>query len=111
MVFLGTYVSMKLMPTKSFFIRIWPSLGSGTGRSVLYCSTSVPPFFSMITPFIVLGMEEDAMVRMCESVLVREESCDEMAATRRVELENSEFERMFRAVNMGLGWLEDLILR
>jgi hypothetical protein len=44
-------------------------------------------------------------------MLVREESCDEMAATRRVELENSEFERMLRAVNMGLGWLEDLILR
>jgi hypothetical protein len=48
---------------------------------------------------------------MCESVLVREESCDEMAATRRVELENSEFERMLRAVNMGLlGKLKGLIL-
>jgi hypothetical protein len=95
---------MKLMPTKSFLIRIWPSLGSGTGRSVLYCSTSVPPFFSMITPFIVLGMEEEAIVRVCVvRVLVREESCDERAAARRVELESSEFERMLRAVNMGLG--------
>lgn len=28
----------------------------------MYCKTSVPPVFSMITPFIVLGIE--AMVRM-----------------------------------------------
>jgi hypothetical protein len=49
-------------------------------------------------------MEEEAIVRVCVvRVLVREESCDERAAARRVELESSEFERMLRAVNMGLG--------
>ena len=44
-------------------MRTSPSLSSGTGRSVLYCRTSVPPVFSIITPFIVLGIwVADAMV-------------------------------------------------
>ena len=54
------------MPMNSFLTRTSPSLGSGTGRSVLYCRTSVPPVFSIRIPFIVLGIwvvEEDAMVR------------------------------------------------
>ena len=54
------------MPMNSFLTRTSPSLGSGTGRSVLYCRTSVPPVFSIRTPFIVFGIcvvEEDAMVR------------------------------------------------
>jgi hypothetical protein len=46
---------------------------------------------------------EEAIVRVCVvRVLVREESCDERAAARRVELESSGFVRMLRAVNMGL---------
>jgi len=49
------------MPMKSFFTRISPSLGTGTGRSVFHCRTSTPPVFSMRTPFIVLGRE--AIVR------------------------------------------------
>ena len=52
------------MPMKSFLTRTSPSLGSGTGRSVLYCRTSVPPVFSTSMPFMVFGMwVEDAMVR------------------------------------------------
>lgn len=52
------------MPMNSFLTSTSPSLGSGTGRSVLYCSTSVPPVFSISTPAMVLGIE-DAIVRMC----------------------------------------------
>ena len=87
----GTYVSMKLIPTKSFLTRIWPSLGSGTGRSVLYCRTSTPPFVSMITPFMVLGME--AIVRK----VFRGERCVDRAAARRVEVVKRD---EVRAVNM-----------
>ena len=58
---MATNVSMKLIPKKSFLTNIWPSLGEGTGKSVLYVNTSGPPLDSMITPFIVFGM--DAMVR------------------------------------------------
>ena len=39
-----------------------PSLGTGTGRSSRYCKTSVPPVFSIRTPFMYSGMvgeEED----------------------------------------------------
>ena len=87
---------------KVVLIRIWPSLGSGTGRSVRYCSTSVPPFFSMITPFIVLGMEDIARVVVWVRLLVREESCNDMVAARRVELVDSSV----RAVNMELWGVE-----
>ena len=51
------------MPIKSFFTKTSPSLGSGTGRSVLYWRTSIPPVFSITTPFIVLGIELEAIVR------------------------------------------------
>ena len=52
------------MPMKSFLTRTSPSLGSGTGRSVLYCRTSVPPVFSTRIPFMVFGvLVEDAMAR------------------------------------------------
>lgn len=78
-----TYVSMKLIPMKSFLTRISPSLGWGIGRSVLYCRTSLPPVFSMITPFMVLGIEE-AMVR--EKIGVRM-NCEETAAALRVDTE------------------------
>ena len=51
----------------------------------------------MITPFIVLGMEEDIVrVVVWVRLLVREESCDDKAAARRVELVDSSV----RAVNM-----------
>ena len=50
------------MPMYSFLTRISPSLGVGTGRSVLYWRTSGPPVFSIRMPFIVLGMEWDAIV-------------------------------------------------
>lgn len=53
----GEYVSMKLTPMKSFLTRTCPSFGVGTGRSVLYSSTSTPPVFSMRTPLMVLGIE------------------------------------------------------
>lgn len=39
----------------SFFTKTSPSFNSGTGISSLYCSTSVPPVFSIQTPFIVFG--------------------------------------------------------
>lgn len=52
------------MPMTSFLTRTSPSLGSGTGRSVLYCKTSVPPVFSTSIPFMVSGIwVEDVMVR------------------------------------------------
>lgn len=49
------------------------------------------------------------------SLLVCEESCDDMAAARRVELDcSSDFERMLRAVNMGFVrelWVETFMFR
>lgn len=51
----------------SFFTSSSPSLGSGTGRSVRYWRTSTPPVFSMRMPRIVLGMLEDAIVRVVGS--------------------------------------------
>jgi hypothetical protein len=54
------------MPMNSFFTRISPSLGVGTGRSVLYWRTSTPPVFSIKTPFMVLGIEVDAILRAVE---------------------------------------------
>lgn len=77
----NAHVSMKLMPTKSFLINISPSLTSGTGKSVLYCRTSVPPFFSIMTAFIVLGTE--AMVRANGDV---RDKWEETAASLRVEV-------------------------
>ena len=62
------------MPMKSFLTRTSPSLGSGTGRSVLYCKTSVPPVFSIRIPFIVLGVWVDAMGRDCGKCLLKRES-------------------------------------
>lgn len=40
---------------KSFLIRTSPSFGSGTGRSVWYSRTSVPPVLEMEMPFMVFG--------------------------------------------------------
>ena len=57
-----TYVSMKFTPMYSFFTRISPSFGSGTGRSVLNSSTSTPPVFSMTTPFMVRGIVAGAAI-------------------------------------------------
>lgn len=48
-------MSMKFTPTYSFFIRTSPSFGSGIGRSVLNCKTSVPPVFSIMIPSIAFG--------------------------------------------------------
>lgn len=68
------------MPMNSFLTSTWPSFGSGTGRSVLYCKTSVPPVFSIRMPFIVLGIcwveDDDAMVRGRWRWLLRRESRD-----------------------------------
>ena len=65
------------MPMKSFLTRTSPSLGEGTGRSVLYCRTSVPPVFSTSIPFIVLGISvEEAMVRGRGKWLLKRESRD-----------------------------------
>lgn len=50
------------MPMNSFLIRTSPSFGCGTGTSVLYCRTSVPPVFSMKTAFIVFGREDMVLV-------------------------------------------------
>ena len=50
------------MPMYSFLTRISPSLGVGTGRSVLYCRTSVPPVFSIKTPFMVFGIELEVAI-------------------------------------------------
>lgn len=62
----------------------------------------MPPFFSMITPFIVLGMEVDAMVRAVTVALLivvkavrGMVSWDAMAVARRVADEMA-----VRAVNM-----------
>lgn len=61
----------------SFLTRTSPSLGSGTGKSVLYRKTSVPPVFSTSIPFIVLGIcVEDAMVRDRGKWLLKRESRD-----------------------------------
>lgn len=57
-----TNMSMKFMPMKEFLTRASPSLGTGTGRSVLYCSTSGPPVFSMMTPFMRVGTEIEAIM-------------------------------------------------
>jgi hypothetical protein len=66
----------------------------------LYCRTSVPPFFSMITPFMVLGM--DAIVRMCLKLFVGD-SWEVRAAVRRVVDDSSDLEReVVRAANMRL---------
>jgi len=60
----------------------------------------VPPFFSKITPFMVLGM--DAIVRMCVKLFVGE-SWDVRAAVRRVVEDSNDFERkVVRAANMRL---------
>ena len=60
----------------------------------------MPPFFSIITPFMVLGM--DAIVRMCVRLLVGE-SWDVRAAVRRMEDDSNGFEKaMVRAANMRL---------
>jgi hypothetical protein len=55
-------MSMKFMPIKEFFIRASPSFGTGTGRSVRYWRTSAPPVFSMMTPFMTLGIEIGAIL-------------------------------------------------
>lgn len=47
---------------KSFLIRTSPSFGSGTGRSVWYSRTSVPPVLEMEMPFIVFGIEAMVLV-------------------------------------------------
>lgn len=62
------------MPMKSFLTRTSPSLGSGSGRSVLYCKTSVPPVFSINIPFIVFAAWVDAMGRDCGKCLLTRES-------------------------------------
>ena len=60
----------------------------------------MPPFFSMITPFMVLGM--DAIVRMCVRLLVGE-SWDVRAAVRRMEDDSNGFDKArVRAANMRL---------
>ena len=65
------------MPMKSFLTRTSPSLGSGTGKSVLYCKTSVPPVFSTSIPFIVLGIwADDAMVLDWGKWLLKRETRD-----------------------------------
>jgi len=60
----------------------------------------------MITPFMVLGM--DAIVRVCVKLFVGE-SCDVIAAVRRMEDDSNGLERIVRAANMRLcsfvsGW-------
>ncbi len=71
------------MPMKSFLTRTWSSLGLGTGRSVLYWRTSVPPVFSMRIPFIVVGVwVEDAMARDGGMCWVRRESRDKGVVNR-----------------------------
>lgn len=73
------------MPMKSFLTSTSPSFGVGTGRSVLYSNTSIPPVFSIKTPFIVLGIEV-AIVRANEVALNEEgESC-ECSCVNREEL-------------------------
>jgi hypothetical protein len=53
---------MKLTPMYSFLTRISPSLSLGTGRSVLYSKTSVPPVLLIRTAAMVEGSEVEAMV-------------------------------------------------
>ena len=50
-------MSMKLIPMNSILTNTSPSLGTGTGRSSRYCKISVPPVFSIRTPFMATGME------------------------------------------------------
>jgi len=50
-------VSMKLIPMNSILTNTSPSLGTGIGRSSRYCKTSVPPVFSIRTPFMYSGTE------------------------------------------------------
>lgn len=50
-------MSMKLIPMNSILTNTSPSLGTGMGRSSRYCKTSVPPVFSIRTPFMYSGME------------------------------------------------------
>ena len=45
------------MPMYSFFDKDFAVFQLGNGMSVLYWRTSVPPFFSISTPFIVLGSD------------------------------------------------------
>lgn len=49
-------MSMKLIPMNSILTNTSPSLGAGIGRSSRYCKTSVPPDFSIRTPFMESGM-------------------------------------------------------
>lgn len=60
-----------LIPAKSFFTKISPSLISGTGNSVLYKSLSAPPVSSRRIPRIVLGIVVDDMVRCRIEVRVK----------------------------------------
>lgn len=50
-------MSIKLIPMNSILTNTSPSLGTGTGRSSRYCKISVPPVFSIRTPFMASGME------------------------------------------------------
>lgn len=50
-------MSMKLIPMNSILTNTSPSLGTGMGRFSRYCKTSVPPVFSIRTPFMYSGME------------------------------------------------------
>lgn len=51
-------MSIKLIPMNSILTNTSPSLGTGTGRFSRYCKTSVPPVFSIRTPFMYSGMVE-----------------------------------------------------
>lgn len=46
----------------SFLTSTSSPLGSGTGTSDLYCSTSVPPVFSIWTAFMVFGSDDMFLV-------------------------------------------------
>jgi len=66
------------MPMKSFLIRTSPARGTGTGKSVLYCRTSVLPKFCICTPFMVLG-------RGMEDMVACNRSCNKQVEGLRVE--------------------------
>jgi hypothetical protein len=77
-------------------------LGSGTGTSVLYCRTSVPPVFSIKTAFMVLGRDDMARtlvnlgVRCKVKALSLADATDDVAARMEREARNIDLGRVVR---------------